>query len=240
MRARQCRPSTHRSYLVSRHRSPSSTFCSLQSSAATLAVCSMRALCSYSGLREAPGREKEVRRVPIGVPQRDRCAFCSNLQGANRFAVVEELPETVAFLPPRQSGLGHVLVIPRRHAPTLDRSRGRRGSGHHATGPSHRQRDCQRPTTPPASMSFKTTVSPPVKPCRTTTSTSCPAIQAIRRVGSSARRMSSALPTRISCSWPNALELIWIHPAADAGYASVTSGPTRLFGRPRGNYHVVC
>jgi len=57
--------------------------------------------------------------VPIGVPERDRCAFCSNLQGANRFAVVEELPETVAFLPPRQSGLGHVLVIPRRHAPTL-------------------------------------------------------------------------------------------------------------------------
>lgn len=57
--------------------------------------------------------------MPIDVPQRDRCAFCSNLAGENRFAVVEELEQTVAFLPPRQSGLGHVLVIPRRHAPTL-------------------------------------------------------------------------------------------------------------------------
>jgi histidine triad (HIT) family protein len=57
--------------------------------------------------------------MPIEVPQRERCPFCSNLQGANRFAVVEELPETVAFLPPRQSGRGHVLVIPRRHAATL-------------------------------------------------------------------------------------------------------------------------
>jgi histidine triad (HIT) family protein len=57
--------------------------------------------------------------MPITVPQRDRCAFCSNLAGTNRFAVVEELADTVAFLPPRQSGLGHVLVIPRRHAPTL-------------------------------------------------------------------------------------------------------------------------
>src|SRR5207244_7580767 len=26
---------------------------------------------------------------------------------------------TLAFLPPRQSGKGHVLVIPKRHAPTL-------------------------------------------------------------------------------------------------------------------------
>jgi histidine triad (HIT) family protein len=57
--------------------------------------------------------------MPIDVPQRERCAFCSNLAGDNRFAIVEELEQTVAFLPPRQSGLGHVLVIPRRHAPTL-------------------------------------------------------------------------------------------------------------------------
>jgi histidine triad (HIT) family protein len=37
----------------------------------------------------------------------------------NRFAVVEELAETVAWLPPRQHGLGHVLVIPKRHASTV-------------------------------------------------------------------------------------------------------------------------
>jgi|SRR5580704_4515256 histidine triad (HIT) family protein len=55
--------------------------------------------------------------MPIVVPQRERCAFCSNPE--SRFAIVEKLAETVAFLPPRQAGLGHVLVIPRRHAPTL-------------------------------------------------------------------------------------------------------------------------
>ena len=57
--------------------------------------------------------------MPIDVPERDRCAFCNNIAGLNRFAVVEELEDTLAFLPPRQSGLGHVLVIPRRHASTL-------------------------------------------------------------------------------------------------------------------------
>jgi histidine triad (HIT) family protein len=57
--------------------------------------------------------------MPIEIPQRDRCAFCANISGENRFAVVEELDQTYAFLPPRQHGTGHVLVIPRRHAPTL-------------------------------------------------------------------------------------------------------------------------
>ena len=57
--------------------------------------------------------------MPIDIPQRDRCAFCANLAGENRFAVVEELTQSIAFLPPRQHGTGHVLVIPRRHAPTL-------------------------------------------------------------------------------------------------------------------------
>ena len=57
--------------------------------------------------------------MPIEVPQRDRCAFCNNLSGSNQVAVLEELSDTIAFLPPRQTGLGHVLVIPRRHAPTL-------------------------------------------------------------------------------------------------------------------------
>jgi histidine triad (HIT) family protein len=57
--------------------------------------------------------------MPIEVPQRDSCAFCNNIAGVNRFAVVEELEETLAFLPARQHGTGHVLVIPRRHASTL-------------------------------------------------------------------------------------------------------------------------
>jgi histidine triad (HIT) family protein len=57
--------------------------------------------------------------VPIDVPQRDRCAFCNNIAGLNSFVVVEELAETLAFLPARQHGTGHVLVIPRRHASTI-------------------------------------------------------------------------------------------------------------------------
>jgi histidine triad (HIT) family protein len=57
--------------------------------------------------------------MPIDVPQRDRCAFCSNIAGVNQFVVVDELPESIAFLPPRQHGTGHVLVIPRRHAATI-------------------------------------------------------------------------------------------------------------------------
>jgi len=57
--------------------------------------------------------------MPIEVPQRDTCAFCNNMSGLNRFVVVEELEQSLAFLPARQHGTGHVLVIPRRHAPTL-------------------------------------------------------------------------------------------------------------------------
>lgn len=33
--------------------------------------------------------------------------------------IVEELEETLAFLNPRQYGLGAMLVIPKRHAPTV-------------------------------------------------------------------------------------------------------------------------
>jgi histidine triad (HIT) family protein len=57
--------------------------------------------------------------MPIDMPQRERCAFCSNIAGLNQFVVVEELSESFAFLPARQHGTGHVLVIPRRHAETI-------------------------------------------------------------------------------------------------------------------------
>jgi histidine triad (HIT) family protein len=57
--------------------------------------------------------------VPIDIPKPERCPFCSYLGGGREWAVVEELESTLAWLPPRQSGRGHVLVIPKRHAPTL-------------------------------------------------------------------------------------------------------------------------
>jgi histidine triad (HIT) family protein len=57
--------------------------------------------------------------MPIEMPQRDRCPFCNLVAGTSTFAVVEELDDTMAWLPPRQSGLGHVLIIPKRHASTI-------------------------------------------------------------------------------------------------------------------------
>src|SRR5258706_6782766 len=58
--------------------------------------------------------------MPIDLPELTRnCPFCNYVVDPSRFATVEELPDTVAWLPPRQSSRGHVLVIPKRHAPTL-------------------------------------------------------------------------------------------------------------------------
>ena len=57
--------------------------------------------------------------MPIEIPQRDRCAFCRYLEGQSQAAVVEELDDTLAFLNPRQYGIGAMLVIPKRHAPTV-------------------------------------------------------------------------------------------------------------------------
>src|SRR5438132_14071358 len=57
--------------------------------------------------------------IPIEIPQRDRCAFCRYIEGQGQAAVVEELDDTLAFLNPRQYGIGAMLVIPKRHAPTV-------------------------------------------------------------------------------------------------------------------------
>ena len=59
--------------------------------------------------------------VPIELPaHRDnRCPFCTNVMGGNQMAVVHQDDETYAFINPRMSGLGHLLVIPKRHASTL-------------------------------------------------------------------------------------------------------------------------
>ena len=57
--------------------------------------------------------------MPIEIPQRDRCPFCNYVNGTSEPVTVEELEHTWAFLPARQTGRGHVLVIPKRHASTL-------------------------------------------------------------------------------------------------------------------------
>jgi histidine triad (HIT) family protein len=58
--------------------------------------------------------------MPIEVPQPERCPFCNYIiNRASQWAVVEELDDSLAFLPPRQHGRGHMLVIPKRHASTV-------------------------------------------------------------------------------------------------------------------------
>jgi histidine triad (HIT) family protein len=59
--------------------------------------------------------------MPIELPQHrnDTCPFCTNIMGGSQTAVVFENDAVFAFLNPRQFGLGHTLVIPRRHAPTV-------------------------------------------------------------------------------------------------------------------------
>ena len=60
--------------------------------------------------------------MPIETPTHERgCPFCGAMEGRsqNPAAWALNTPEVCAFLNPRQFGRGHLLVIPRRHAPTL-------------------------------------------------------------------------------------------------------------------------
>jgi histidine triad (HIT) family protein len=57
--------------------------------------------------------------MPIEIPHPERCAFCRYIEGQGEAAVVEDLADTLAFLNPRQYGIGAMLVIPKRHAPTV-------------------------------------------------------------------------------------------------------------------------
>jgi histidine triad (HIT) family protein len=57
--------------------------------------------------------------MPIDVPHEDACSFCDYLAGRRRYTVLEH-GETVSLLVTReQRGVGHVLVIPTAHRPTL-------------------------------------------------------------------------------------------------------------------------
>ena len=57
-------------------------------------------------------------------PRRERCPFCDNVAGrvserGTRCAVVSETDLTLTFVAPRRQHLGRLLVISKRHAPTL-------------------------------------------------------------------------------------------------------------------------
>jgi histidine triad (HIT) family protein len=47
------------------------------------------------------------------------CVFCGIISGARPSALVAEDDAAVAFLDIRQAVSGHVLVVPRRHTPTI-------------------------------------------------------------------------------------------------------------------------
>ncbi len=62
--------------------------------------------------------------MPFPLPTRDPCPFCEYVaRGVTsrgmRAAVVAERRLTLSFVDPRPMQPGHVLVIPKRHAPTL-------------------------------------------------------------------------------------------------------------------------
>lgn len=57
--------------------------------------------------------------MPIEPPARDPCPFCEGLAGRHDWAIVDDQPESLAFITPRPLRSGHVLVISKRHAPTI-------------------------------------------------------------------------------------------------------------------------
>ena len=57
--------------------------------------------------------------TPFVLPKPDKCVFCEVMAGRMRKGLVEETPLTLTLVNHWQFEIGQVLVIPRRHAPTL-------------------------------------------------------------------------------------------------------------------------
>jgi len=62
--------------------------------------------------------------MAIEVPQRATCPFCENVEqgetsAGTKCAIIEDLADTFAFILPRQIATPHLVVITKRHAPTL-------------------------------------------------------------------------------------------------------------------------
>ncbi|NKY60535.1 HIT family protein [Nocardia flavorosea] len=55
----------------------------------------------------------------LEVPQSDSCAFCDYLSGARPFTILCRCDQVAVLVTREQRGVGHVLVVPTRHAPTL-------------------------------------------------------------------------------------------------------------------------
>lgn len=62
--------------------------------------------------------------MPLDVPKSEPCPFCENIErgatsSGTRCAIIEDLADTFAFILPRQIAVPHLVVITKRHAPTL-------------------------------------------------------------------------------------------------------------------------
>jgi len=55
----------------------------------------------------------------IDIPEQERCAFCDYLSGARPFTVLCRNGLVAVLVTREQRGIGHLLVIPVRHYPTL-------------------------------------------------------------------------------------------------------------------------
>ena len=57
--------------------------------------------------------------LPLQPPFHDVCPFRNGLTGQHDWAIVEDRPTTLAFIAPKPLRTRHVLVILKRHAPTI-------------------------------------------------------------------------------------------------------------------------
>ena len=56
---------------------------------------------------------------PFDLPEGDPCFFCEIISGRKEKGIVEETEMTLTLVNGRQFETGQVVVVPRRHAPTL-------------------------------------------------------------------------------------------------------------------------
>jgi diadenosine tetraphosphate (Ap4A) HIT family hydrolase len=56
---------------------------------------------------------------PFRLPQNDPCLFCEAVDGNIEKGIVEQVDLTLTLVNGRQFSPGQIIVIPRRHAPTL-------------------------------------------------------------------------------------------------------------------------
>ena len=55
----------------------------------------------------------------LDLPEQDRCAFCDYLSGARPFTILYRNDLIAVLVTREQRGIGHLLVLPVRHYPTL-------------------------------------------------------------------------------------------------------------------------